>query len=45
LPDIDEVAATGDFFDQNGSEPFRPELLVNAEEVDLDRVKGADDYE
>ena len=35
LVDAFEVAAAGDFFDEDGSEAFLAELLVDAEEVDF----------
>ena len=37
LPDVGEVDSAGDFFDENGSQTFGSEFLVDTEEIDLGR--------
>lgn len=39
LPDVGEVDSAGDFFDENGSQTFGSEFLVDTEEIDLGRGK------
>jgi len=38
LKDVPAVDPPRDLLDENGGEPLRPQLLVDAEEVDLDQV-------
>jgi hypothetical protein len=39
LPDIRQIDPSGDFFDQHGSQAFRSQLFVHAEEIDLGGLK------